>query len=418
MRSFRAVAGAIAVGGLVTMTVMGGSPANAETASAAKPEVFLGSAAGTALRISALGQDATIGGSKASIDSTLKATANGIGSITSLATNKSAVNELGKADPVAGERCANPSLPVTAVSVGLACTRSATELVAGVPKATSLGYVTGVNVSANNVLTGLPIDLNDNAVVTILEGLLGTLPAETRPVTDTLGELLDSIIETQTLSAKVGPSVSEVSGTVGSITSVSEAKAAQIDILPKGALDGGPLASIIVSSAKASATYDRVTGVSTPTVDPALVTVKLGKTPLLPNGLTQTVAPGQSTCILDLAIASLGTPLKSCITVAAGKTSESVDPATGKKVVSAVADGVKLELLTGLNGGIVLELAHAEASVAGSPAVTPPVNPQVPTLNAPPTELPRTGGLPMLPMVGSGLMGLAVFARRLLVRAR
>lgn len=416
MKSFRALAGAVAVGGLVTTTVLGGTPAKA--VEGAQPEVFLGSAAGTALRINALGQDATIGGSKAAMDSTLKATASGIGAITALATNKSAVTGLGQSDPKTGEKCTNPSLPVTAVSLGLACTRSSTELLAGVPKASSLGYVTGLNVSANNVLSAVPVDLNDNAVISTLEGIFGTLPSATRPVTDTLGQVLDGIVETQTLSAKIGPSVSEVSGTVGSITSASEAKAAQIDILPTGALDGGPLLSILVSSAKASATYDRVTGTSTPVVDPALVTVKLGKTPLLPNGQTVTVAPGTSACYLDLPIATLGSPLKSCITVAAGSTSESVDPATGKKVVSAVADGVKLELLTGLNGGIVLELAHAEASVAGSPAVTPPVNPQAPILNAPPTELPRTGGLPMLPMAATSLMGLAVFARRLLMRAR
>lgn len=417
MRSFRALAGAIAVGGLVTTTVLGGTPAKA--VEGAQPEVFLGSAAGTALRINALGQDATIGGSKAAMDSTLKATASGIGSITALATNKSAVTGMGQTDPASGERCLTPSLPVTAVSVGLACTRSATELVAGVPKASSLGYITGLNVSANNVLTTLPIDLNDNAVVSILEGVFGTLPAATHTVTDTIGQVLDKLVETQTLSAKIGPSTSEVSGTVATVTSVSEAKAGQIDILPTGALDGGPLLSIIVGSAKATATYDRVSGKSTPTVDPSVVTVKLGKTPLLPAGKTVTVAPGASECFLDdVVLPVLGAPLASCITVADGKTSESIDPATGKKVVSAVADGVKLELLKGLNGGIVLELAHAEASVAGSPAVTPPVNPEAPLLSAPPSELPRTGGLPLLPLVGTSLMGLAAFARRLVVRAR
>ena len=92
--------------------------------------------------------------------------------------------------------------------------------------------------------------------------------------------------------------------------------------------------------------------------------------------------------------------------------------------MGAVADGVSLHLLKGIaassptarDGGILLQLAHSEADVAGAPAVTVPVtnNPTVAGVQ----QLPRTGGTPWMPMLGVGVLGLAVLVRRTLLQAR
>ena len=60
-----------------------------------------------------------------------------------------------------------------------------------------------------------------------------------------------------------------------------------------------------------------------------------------------------------------GTPLESRIALGAGKVVD--DGVFGKK---AVADGVAIELLKGISGGIVLNLAHAEAGAIDTLAQT------------------------------------------------
>ena len=81
--------------------------------------------------------------------------------------------------------------------------------------------------------------------------------------------------------------------------------------------------------------------------------------------------------------------------------------------VGAIADGVSLRLLKGINGGINLDLAHAEAGVAGSPAVADIVD--IPRA----AELPRTGGSgPWLPVAGATLIAAAVVTRRFVLRTR
>jgi hypothetical protein len=77
-------------------------------------------------------------------------------------------------------------------------------------------------------------------------------------------------------------------------------------------------------------------------------------------------------------------------------------------VARSPVPGVKLDLLQGVSGGVVLELAHAEAGVAGAPASkASPV--------AAPKSLPRTGGLPLWPLA-LGVVALAAATRRLAAR--
>jgi len=84
--------------------------------------------------------------------------------------------------------------------------------------------------------------------------------------------------------------------------------------------------------------------------------------------------------------------------------------------VGAVADGVSLQLLKGVAGGITLELAHAESAVGGAKALitTQSVNPPAEVKAA---ELARTGAeAPWLPM--GILLILAAFVTRRASRAR
>jgi len=231
--------------------------------------------------------------------------------------------------------------------------------------------------------------------------------------TDTIKTLLDDLTTTtQTLGVKLGTSTSELTTVAGTVTSASHAEAAEIDILPLAALDNTPLASITVGSAQTKAVYDRVKGTATASADPSLVTVKLAS---ILGGQTIKVAPGETLTILK------DTPLESTIIVADGHTD------IGPNSAKAVADGVSLELFKGLNlstgststtaaapsAAVVLQLAHSESSVSGTPAV---VSPAPPPAAAPPAQvkaLALTGPSPWLGLMGIALVGSAYGARRL-----
>ena len=140
-----------------------------------------------------------------------------------------------------------------------------------------------------------------------------------------------------------------------------------------------------------------------PSFDAALVTVNLNPTLAGALGLpaSTSIKPGVTQTILA------GTPLQSTIIVADGSTSKDANG-----TVHAVADGVSLQLLKGINGGIALALAHSEANVVGAPAVVTPNQQAI--VKA--VTLPRTGGpSPWVPFAGAGLLGAALVVRRLLV---
>jgi hypothetical protein len=386
MRIVHRLTAAVGAGAIV-MALVGG-PAGAAT-----PEVFAGSAAGRALGLTVLGQKATFGVSTAKVNSTLNAVAEGAGQLLVLASTTKADVTGNNTKQSAPQACAQALPAVPVLSLGLACSESSAEVVEGLPHAVSEGSLVSLGLALND----LPINTVIAPVQGALEQVFGALPDAIDPATATVTDLLKAIGETKTLEAKVGHSRSEVSTVAGTVTSTGVAEAAQVDILPIGALDKNPVASIIVGSAKATAIYDRKAGASKASFDPAIVTLRLNT--VLTGAQEIKVAPGETITILQ------GTPLESTITVADGKTIKNADGS-----MSAVADGVKLELLKGVNGGIVLELAHAEAAVAGAL----PVADQV----APAFELPRTGGTPWIPVVGVSTFALAVLVRRFVVSAR
>ncbi|MBW3536172.1 MAG: hypothetical protein KY395_00180 [Actinobacteria bacterium] len=382
VRRLTAVVGVVALAGAFVAS----APAGADT-----PEVYAGSALGRALNLSVLGQSATFGVSTAKIDSTLKASADGAGQVLVLGSTTEADVSGNNTKQEAPQECA-AAVDVAAplLDLGLVCSASTAEVANGMPHAVSEGSLAKLDVAANT----LPINSVIAPVQDALEGVFGALPDTLDPATDTVSDLLTAVGTTKTLEAVVGHSRSEVSTDAGVVTAVGQAEAAQVDLLPVGGLLENPVASIIVSSAKATAVYDRAAGTANASFDPAIVTVRLS-TPLTGNTEVK-VAPGETITILA------GTPLESTITAADGSVTNNPDGS-----VSAVADGVKLELLKGVNGGVVLELAHAEAGAAGSPAVLSSI--------VEVAELPRTGGMPWIPVAGIGAVGLAIVARRVVL---
>lgn len=399
-------------------------------ATAASPEVYAGSAEARALDLTILGQKATLGATKATAESTLKASAEGTGQLVPVVpaspTVKAAV-EGGGAD-VKPNTCGPLSAPAALSSVltlGVACAGASASVVAQNPVSSSEASVASLGVSANTVLSG-PLAPITGPVQSGLAQLLGSIPGGTPidPVVTTLEDLVVNVLKTPTLDVSAGKSTSAVTTAAGTVTSESTAAAVIIKLLPLPQVNGAPTlepaATITVGKASATATYDRTKGTSTAKFQPALVSIKFNTAltasiPALANGIEiapNVVAPASplagpcaddatATCIL------VGTALESRIKVANGTTTSTANSA------SAVADGVRLELLKGVNGGVILNLARAQAAVGGTLAVVDSPAVEAPRVD----ELPRTGGTPMIPLAGAGVLGLAVLVRRAVARA-
>jgi LPXTG-motif cell wall-anchored protein len=158
-----------------------------------------------------------------------------------------------------------------------------------------------------------------------------------------------------------------------------------------------------VGSAKSTSIFDRGTAVSTPSFDAAIARIRLGL-PLLGNTVTE-IPIALNTPLTLLA----GTPLETTISLGAGRTVK--DPNNGS--VASYADGVSIQLLKGIGGGIGLELAHAETGAGGQTRLT--AQQQVIT---PVPSLAKTGNDPWLPLTGAGLLALALVIRRRLTAAQ
>lgn len=378
---------------------------------AATPESFVGSAAGRALDLKILGQGATIGVTTAKVTSAKTAVAEGTG-LALLPGSTQRAEVAAEGTITKPEACALGLPLVNILNIGLACGSASASVTGGNPAASANGKVAGVDLSLNSALGLLGLDsLLTGTVATVESTLCGTTGVVTSlplvggllcPVVQTATGTLTDVLNTKTLDVVLGSSTSTITTDAGKVVAKATANGGEIRILPLRldtlGVNIGPLATITIGSATATAEYNRSTGKSTPTADPSLVTIKLGVTPLLP-ATTIAVPVGISETILA------GTPLESTITVAAGRTVTNADG-----TVSAIADGVRLQLLKGVSGGIDLALAHAEAGVGGTVAVATPIVTNV--------ELPRTGGTPWIPVAGLGVLGLAVLVRRTLLQAR
>lgn len=427
IRSLAPLAVAVALFGALFAT-----PANAAQTVTVKPETFAGGAASRALDLSILGQKLTLGDTVANIvkgvgdtgNSTFLAKAVGTGQLSLLGntTATSTVTSEGSQNTPAS--CAALALPepiVSILSVGIACGSSTASMQNGLLNAVSTGTVGDIDLSVNNLLGLLGLQETVEGVGVQVGGLVNTLlgVADVLDIQGTLGvqvgdllsDVLSSIAKTKTLEVLIGDAKSETVNTANTVTAKARSAAVNIKILPTPILAGQvlntPLVEIIIGEAKAQAVYDRLTGkpLGDPTFDPAIVRVK-GLVPTLLLGADPedgiAVTLGQDLTLLA------GTPLESRIILGAGKIVD--DGVFGKK---AVADGVAVELLKGISGGIVLNLAHAEAgAIANLPQTKVLDVPSIDIARGAPTALPRTGAEEALPLALAGAVVAAIAIRR------
>ena len=400
-RGFGAVAAALTVSAAFV------APTAAQT-TPAKPESYVGNAAGTALDLSVLSlPKVSLGVSTSKVTSLTTAVGEGAGSL-GLIDSVTHAEVANSGSDVKPNACAVP-LPIASIlNLGLACGSASASITGANPVAASEGSVASADLAGQNLLAAAaPItDAVTGTVGTVLTTLCGTLSVVC-PVTGTVGDVLNSVITTKTLELSAGKSTSTVTTDGSRVTASAVSEGAVIKLLPLPQVDGvvstEPLATIIVGTAKATAVYDRATGVATPSVDPALVTVRLNTLLTTALGLpTEISVPIGASLIVP---GTAGTPLETEIVAAAGRTVTNADG-----TVTATSDAVKISALKGIAGGVTLSLASAQAGVGGTVAVAAPV--------VPVAELPRTGGTPWLPVAGIGVLGLAVLVRRYIVRAR
>jgi hypothetical protein len=380
-----------------------------------RPEAFAGSAAATALDLSLNGQQITVGQGVSKVTSALLSAANGtaINSLLGSATSSASVSST-NGSIVDGPKCASVTNLVV-LTINNACTTSTSTVVNGLAHAVTSNTVDAIPINLNTVLSALPLGQVSDTLTSTLQGVVNLLPAPLQttldPVKNTVGGVLNDVLHTPTASLTIGESGTSVESSATQVVSTGIAHGGELDILPApAALNGAlqPLVSVIVGSSSATASYDRLTGKATPSFDPALVTVKLGATPLTP-AVTIPVKVGTTQTIqLPAGLGSI------TLQVADGDTFTRPDGTVGSE-----ANAVKLAV-TLLNQPVInLAIAGAQATVAGAPAVVAPAPAPTPAVAVPaaPVSLPRTGGTPWIPMAGG--LGLAAFliTRRLMVAA-
>ncbi|MDP9072802.1 MAG: hypothetical protein M3N98_01285 [Actinomycetota bacterium] len=412
--------GAVAVSGALLGALLTVQPATASTT----PEAFAGTATARALNLDALGIKLTAGATHATADSTPKAHADGAG-VAIIAGTVSSADIAGANQTNTPPNACALNLPLPAIlTLALACSQSSAVSPGGLATGSAAANVATIDVAVLNAVLNLLKPITD-ALAPVADKLIGSVTATLQPLlgpllTPLLGNLginlqtpvsslltaLQKITSLATIS--LGPSASVVNTVAGSITATASAKGGEIDILPGLALAGGPLIKIVLGSATATSTFNRTTGVSSATFDPALLTLSV-------LGMTIPVTTGSPVTLFA------GTVLESTIAIGAGSTVHNADGTVG-----AVADGLSLHLLKGLNGGINLELAHAESAVGGTPQIVTPdltttttVAPQV--ITTPPTNVGKLLALtgPELPFLPIGFfLILAGLLTRRAIRSR
>lgn len=405
--------GAVMVSVLVTGALLA-APASADQA-----ESFVATGLARALNLRVLGISATVGASGIEMNSSPLAKANGAGVLLSPNTVSQA-QASGPGVTDAPPKACLLNLPLAGlVDIAAACGEAKVDTANGIPQAFGQGTVAAVDVGGQQVLALLDpvIALLDpvlNQVLNTAQGIVGPvlgglqLPVLGQlvgldPGTGLVSDLLDRLSDVTDLATiRLGNSTVTGATTADKVTANATAQGGQIDLLPGLALGGDPLLSIVIGSSRATAVFDRTganAGSSTPSFDAAIATVKLGL-PFLGGTVTEIpLKLGQPLTLLA------GTPLESTISLGAGTTEKKAD---GSAV--AVADGVSLHLLKGISGGILLELAHAEAAVGGTARIVTQQLQQAPERVE---VLAKTGSDPWLPMAGATMLLAAYIGRRL-----
>ncbi|MGI8773497.1 MAG: LPXTG cell wall anchor domain-containing protein [Actinomycetota bacterium] len=435
---------ALALGAIVALVSALAIPAGA----ASKESNFALSGEARGLDLAIGDQGLTLGMALAEVDSTPTALGVGAGTCILLGANEdpdglpcTAENTVRSAfpgDPGTDELLCTGSLPAPLsdiLDLKLACGSSKSGLKKGVAFTHSKGQVASLQAKLPVGLNLVPLDTTLEQVDQIVDSLtqtlapvLGVAPQQVRDVltgaqetvdetkdeavkvVNGLLEIIQGVDATDALKIELGTSLTRIERGGDTISSESDAAGARIGVLgiPSVGTDGSilqpadPLKNglviIEVGTARASASVNRATADSASAASPALVTVKVRDiTSPTPKYVEVSVAPGQTVTLLQ------GTPAESTITAADSTTEQS--PGSAR----AVADAVKLHLLKGVNGGVKLGIAGANA--AAEAEVIDPKLP-VPPAKRPPRTLPVTGAENMtivavvMMLAAAGVFGL------------
>ena len=399
----------------------------AGTAGADTPQVTAGDTGGTAqanaLTISIAGQTITGSAANALLDLGKLADATGTQVLTPALTSAPAhatSTKIGVTDVQKPASCNGSQL--TAIPginrFDITCGQATAGLTADGGSSRALGAELALEPSVSNVLSTLSLQDTAKQTVSQVEQALDPLvQALTQtPLKDlvtsadqTVQDVLSKILTLQsTARIVVAPALAEVTSDATSVTSHAHAQGIRIELLPvdgAGATNnllpndlstGKPLITITIGNAECGKTVSKDNSFAAK-VDctAAVATVEFGS-PTVAQALgvpsTITVQGGQQLCIPGLT----GTPLETCINVASTGVDANGNP---------YADGASIELFKGVNGGIDLSTGKTTASAA---AVALPV--AAPASATP--DLPRTGGNGVLPIVGGGLLAVALVTRR------
>jgi hypothetical protein len=393
------------------------------------PGTYNVSATGSVLTINALGA-LTISGaaSSAAAGSGKAPTATGSGTTSPLGNSTATATEetAGRTDAPAQVCGPLPSAPVVVATVGSACGQATASLdPAGNPAASGAGSLPQTTLGSGLSALTTPISSTVTSTVT---GLLGPLQALLNATDTTTGAALPTpagvplnalIADLENISpssvanlvtAKLGTSTSTIATSSNSAgdtieTATTTTTGTSIDLLP-GLLDGSPLATITLGHNSATTALDRATGAVTASDEPAAVSVTVAGVP---------VSIGQGTGETPILA---GTPLASTIQIGGGAATP------GQGTGSAQAGSVELNLLTGISGGVNLDLATSRTSADDAPAattiaapVTQAAAPPVPNVTTVHTGEFWSGPLPIVLLAGMGLAGLVLVARRRIASA-
>lgn len=466
MRQFRRVGGA-AFAGLLLTAVISGPSASAQTA-----PTYAASAAGRVLNLRIGAEGFTAGASSATIDSTKKATAQGTGYLSPLASQQTAkLEQVGDGAQDAPQACsadltALPAPLSDIIGLGAGCSSALVQVQNGLPRGSASGSVAGLGLDATPVLDQVPVEDVLGAVLSPILGGIGqvedALSGAICPsveggcvnVGDTVDDIVTAVTEQPIIDVELGTSTSETVDTGTQIISTATSAGGTIALFPIGGelltgagVEVAPIIEIVIGSAKATVTYDKQSGTSTPSFDPAIVTLNInaplvqgladltGQTlssivigpGLVPDQLNAIPGAAQAAALLTACPDApnefcllAGTPLETRIATASGRTVTNADGS-----IMAIADAVKVNALRNiadvgvpLPGGILLELAHAEAGLGATAPAPPAETPQAPPLE-PETarELPRTGGPALLPLLAVAGLGGALGVRRMVAKA-
>ena len=377
------------------------------------PGTYNVSATGSVLTLNVLGAlDISGAASSAGAGSGRAPTATGAGTTSPLGDSTATATEDTAGGTAAPPQVCGPlpSAPVVVATVGSACGQAtASQDRSGNPAASGAGSLPQITFGSGLSALTTPISSTTTPTVTSLLGpvqtLLNTVNSSAGAALPTpAGVALNALIaDLENISR---------SGVADLVTVHLGKSTSTIDTSNNSAGDTIETANTtttgtsILGHNSATTAVDRTTGAVTAYDDPSAVSVTLAGVP---------VSIGQGTGQTPILA---GTPLASTIQIGGG----SATPGQGSG--SGQAGSVELNLLTGISGGIRLDLASSGTSADDAPAattiaapVTQAAAPPVPNVTTVHTGEFWAGPLPIILLAGMGLAGLVLVARRRIASA-